>query len=49
LSEEQIAANVRTARRLDAGGIVLFSYDSLAGSPRGPAYVEELGRALFAQ
>jgi hypothetical protein len=48
LSEEQIAANIRTARRVDVGGIVLFSYDSLAGTPRGPSYVVELGRTMFA-
>jgi uncharacterized lipoprotein YddW (UPF0748 family) len=48
LAEDQILDNVRTARELDVGGIVLFSYDSLAGTPRGPSYVTDLGRAAFA-
>jgi uncharacterized lipoprotein YddW (UPF0748 family) len=48
LSEDQILNNVRTARGLDVGGIVLFSYDSLAGTSRGPAYVTDLGRTAFA-
>jgi uncharacterized lipoprotein YddW (UPF0748 family) len=48
LSEEAIIANVRTAQRLEVGGIVLFSYDSLAGTARGPAHVSTIGRAAFA-
>src|SRR5581483_8516940 len=36
LSTDQIVENVQTARRLGAGGIVLFSYDSLTGPSRGP-------------
>ena len=46
LSAEQIAENVKTARRLGAGGIVLFSYDSLTDSTRAPDYLTTVGRAL---
>jgi uncharacterized lipoprotein YddW (UPF0748 family) len=48
LSEDQIVNNVRAARGLDVGGIVLFSYDSLAGTPRGPSLVADLGHSAFA-
>jgi uncharacterized lipoprotein YddW (UPF0748 family) len=48
LPEDRIVGNVRTARRLDVGGVVLFSYDSLAGTAKGPAYVTAIGRAAFA-
>lgn len=47
LSSEQIVENVRTARRLGAGGIVLFSYDSLTGPSRGRDYLARLGRVAF--
>ncbi len=47
LSSDQIVENVRTARRLGAGGIVLFSYDSLTGPARGSDYLANVGRAAF--
>jgi uncharacterized lipoprotein YddW (UPF0748 family) len=49
LSPGQIVENVRTARRMGVGGIILFSYDSLTGPARGPEYLAELGRAAFMQ
>jgi len=39
LSSEQIVDNTQTARRLGAGGVILFSYDSLADATHGPGYV----------
>jgi len=47
LSAEQIVENAQTARRLGVGGIILFSYDSLADSSHGPGYVSQVGRAAF--
>jgi uncharacterized lipoprotein YddW (UPF0748 family) len=47
LSSEQIVENTQTARRLGVGGIILFSYDSLADSIHGPGYVAQVGRAAF--
>ena len=47
LSSEQIVDNTQTARRLGAGGVILFSYDSLADSTHGPGYVAQVGRAAF--
>jgi len=47
LSAEQIVGNAQTARRLGVGGIILFSYDSLADSSHGPGYVSQVGRAAF--
>jgi uncharacterized lipoprotein YddW (UPF0748 family) len=49
LSRPEILKNVQAARQLDVGGVVLFSYDSLAGTPAGPAYVSEIGQAAFGQ
>jgi uncharacterized lipoprotein YddW (UPF0748 family) len=48
LSPEQTIANIATARRLGAGGVVLFSYDSLV-DPRNAAgnYLGEVARAVF--
>ncbi len=43
LSSVQIVENVRTARRLGVGGIVLFSYDTLTAPSRGSDYLAELG------
>ena len=43
----QIVENVQTARRLGVGGVILFSYDSLADSAHGPGYVAQVGRAAF--
>jgi uncharacterized lipoprotein YddW (UPF0748 family) len=47
LSRPEILKNVQTARQLNVGGVVLFSYDSLADTPAGPSYVSEIGRAAF--
>jgi uncharacterized lipoprotein YddW (UPF0748 family) len=47
LSSEQIVENTQAARRLGVGGIILFSYDSLADSTHGPGYVAQVGRAAF--
>lgn len=47
LSSGQIVENAQTARRLGVGGIILFSYDSLADAPHGPGYVTQVGRAAF--
>jgi delta-aminolevulinic acid dehydratase/porphobilinogen synthase len=47
LSSDQIVENAQAARRLGVGGIILFSYDSLADSTRRPGYVSQVGRAAF--
>ena len=47
LSSPQIVEHVRTARRLGVGGVILFSYDSLADPARGPDYLSQVGRAAF--
>jgi uncharacterized lipoprotein YddW (UPF0748 family) len=47
LSTEQTVENIRIARRLGASGVVLFSYDSLAASPKGPGYLSQVSRAVF--
>jgi uncharacterized lipoprotein YddW (UPF0748 family) len=47
LSADQIVANAQAARQLGVGGIILFSYDSLADPAHGPGYVSQVGRATF--
>jgi len=47
LSHEQIVDDIRTARRIGAGGVVLFSYDSLVAPARGSGYLSQLGKAAF--
>jgi hypothetical protein len=47
LSSSQTIANIQTARRLGAKGIVLFSYDSLVRAPHGHDYLSTVGRAAF--
>jgi uncharacterized lipoprotein YddW (UPF0748 family) len=47
LSPEQTLDNIREARRLGVGGIILFSYDSLIAPPRGSGYLSQLGKAAF--
>jgi uncharacterized lipoprotein YddW (UPF0748 family) len=47
LSPQEVVGRVRLAQSLDVGGIVLFSYDSLAGGPLGPLQVVGVGRAAF--
>jgi uncharacterized lipoprotein YddW (UPF0748 family) len=49
LSQTQIVENVQAARRIGAGGVILFSYDSLADPSRGPGYLAHVGRAAFMQ
>ena len=49
LTPEQTIANILAARRLGAGGFVLFSYDSLTGpKPPAPDYLSTVSRAAFA-
>ena len=47
LSSEQIVDNVRAARRIGVGGVILFSYDSLTEPSHGPDYLAQVGRAAF--
>jgi uncharacterized lipoprotein YddW (UPF0748 family) len=47
LSSSQTIANIRTARRLGADGVVLFSYDSITQPPDGVDYLSSVGRAAF--
>jgi uncharacterized lipoprotein YddW (UPF0748 family) len=47
LSSSQTVANIRTARRLGADGVVLFSYDSITQPPDGTDYLSSVGRAAF--
>ncbi len=47
LAPAQTIANIETARRLGAGGIVLFSYDSLIDA--SPDYIAVVGRGAFAK
>jgi uncharacterized lipoprotein YddW (UPF0748 family) len=47
LSSSRTIENIRTARRLGAEGIVLFSYDSLVRAPHGADYLPAVGRAAF--
>ena len=49
LSSLQTVENIRIARRLGASGVILFSYDSVAGSPHGVDYLSQVGRAAFDQ
>ena len=48
LSPQETIANIRTARKLGADGIILFSYDSLI-NPREsvPGYLSTVGSAVF--
>ena len=48
LPSSRTIENIEIARRLGADGIVLFSYDSLVGSPHGRDYLPAVGRAAFA-
>jgi uncharacterized lipoprotein YddW (UPF0748 family) len=49
LTSQQIVANVHTARRVGAGGTILFSYDSLVEASKGPDYLGSLARAAFTE
>ena len=47
LSSSETIANILTARRLGADGIVLFSYDSVVRARNGADYLSSVGRAAF--
>jgi hypothetical protein len=47
LPPAQTIENIETARRLGAGGVVLFSYDSLMESASD--YIAVVGRSAFAK
>ncbi len=49
LSPQETIANIHTARKLGADGVILFSYDSLT-NPResAPGYLATVGSAVFA-
>jgi uncharacterized lipoprotein YddW (UPF0748 family) len=47
LSQHDIVASVKTARQLGAGGVILFSYDTLTDPSRGTEYLAQVGRAAF--
>jgi uncharacterized lipoprotein YddW (UPF0748 family) len=49
LTSQQIVANIHAARRVGAGGSILFSYDSLIETGKGPGYLGALARAAFAE
>jgi uncharacterized lipoprotein YddW (UPF0748 family) len=49
LTPAEIAENVQSARRASVGGIILFSYDSLAEPARGSEFLSQVGRAAFVQ
>jgi uncharacterized lipoprotein YddW (UPF0748 family) len=49
LSPQETVDNIRTARRLGATGVILFSYDSLTDSRQAsPDYLSLVARAAFA-
>jgi len=47
LPQAQTLQYIATARQLGAGGIILFSYDSLTAPPNSASSLSELGRAAF--
>jgi uncharacterized lipoprotein YddW (UPF0748 family) len=50
LPPAQTIENIETARRLGAGGVVLFSYDSLIDPRQAPPdYIAVVGRSAFAK
>ena len=49
LSPDQIAENVRSARRAGVLGVILFSYDALTDPTHGPGYLFQVARAAFNQ
>lgn len=48
LTPAQTIENIRTVRRLGAGGFILFSYDSLTAPQQGGGYLDALGPAVQA-
>lgn len=49
ISSAQAVENINVARRLGARGIVLFSYDSVAGSSGPSVYLTSLSRSAFVE
>jgi uncharacterized lipoprotein YddW (UPF0748 family) len=50
LSPAQTIDNIRTARKLGAAGVILFSYDSLVNPRQSvPDYLSTVGRGAFAE
>ena len=47
LSAAETVNHIAAARRLGAGGVVLFSYDALVTPPNTAATLVDLGRAAF--
>jgi len=47
LTAAETVANIRTARRLGARGVSIYSYDNLMSLPRGLDYLAEVARAAF--
>jgi uncharacterized lipoprotein YddW (UPF0748 family) len=48
LTPARTVQHIEAARRLGAGGVILFSYDSLVQAPRGIETLTRIGRAAFA-
>jgi uncharacterized lipoprotein YddW (UPF0748 family) len=49
LSPDQIAEDVRSARRAGVIGVILFSYDALTDPTHGPGFLFQVARAAFNQ
>lgn len=47
LSSSETIENILTAREIGARGVVLFSYDNLAGASGRPGSLADIGRAAF--
>jgi hypothetical protein len=47
LDPGETAARIRQAREAGASGVVLFSYDSVAGGRGGSRYLTDVARAAF--
>ena len=47
LTPAQTLQHIATARKLGAGGVILFSYDALIAPPNSAGSLSELGRAAF--
>lgn len=49
LSPEQTVSRIAAARRAGAGGVVLFSYDTLVEAGRPATYLADVGRSAFGE
>ena len=49
LSAAATLQHIAAARRLDAAGVVLFSYEALTSPPNSATSLAELGRAAFSE